>query len=99
MEFNLAFEAISICEEQDLLNKAIIKLEKTNKWLTHLVEKWETLYKIANVHWTTVKDIINVNNLTSTTLEIGQELTIPTKKEPTPTLKSIKTWTTISQKS
>lgn len=48
---------------------------------TYKVIKGDTLYSIAQKFNTTVNDIIKLNNLTSTTLSIGQELFIPTTKE------------------
>ncbi len=42
------------------------------------VQAGDTLYSIAKKYNTTVNDIVNLNNLTSTVLSIGQELTIPT---------------------
>ena len=39
------------------------------------------VYSLANKYNTTVSDIIETNNLTSTSLSIGQQLKIPTKEE------------------
>jgi len=41
------------------------------------VQKGDTLYKIANDFGTSVDELKNINNLTSNTLMIGQELLIP----------------------
>lgn len=43
----------------------------------YIVKKGDTLYSIANSLGTTVNDIKRVNNLTSNTLTIGQQLLIP----------------------
>ena len=44
----------------------------------YIVQKGDTLYKIAQNYDTTVGDIIRLNNLTNTSLSIGQILEIPT---------------------
>lgn len=43
----------------------------------YTVQKGDSLYKIANKYNTTVQEIININNLTSSNLSIGQILKIP----------------------
>ena len=43
----------------------------------YTVKKGDSLYSIARVYETTVDEIINLNHLTSTTLSIGQQLSIP----------------------
>ena len=43
----------------------------------HIVQAGDTLFSIARSFRTTVDEIIRVNNLTSTTLSIGQQLIIP----------------------
>jgi len=54
--------------------------------LYYIVKSGDSLYKIANQYNVTVNDLINANNLTSTTLQIGQQLIIPsTGTTPTPT--------------
>jgi len=45
---------------------------------TYTVQRGDTLYKIAQQFNTTVGEIISLNNLTNTTLSIGQVLRIPT---------------------
>jgi LysM repeat protein len=49
---------------------------------TYVVQKGDTLWSIATAFNTTPSDIMSLNNLTSTSLSIGQELKIPS---PTPT--------------
>jgi len=46
--------------------------------LTYYVVKGDTLYGIANKYDTTVDELMKLNNLTSNTLSIGQQLLIPT---------------------
>ncbi|MGE5456518.1 MAG: LysM peptidoglycan-binding domain-containing protein [Ignavibacteriales bacterium] len=43
----------------------------------HIVQPGDTLYSIAKKYNTIVEELIRVNNLTSTTLTIGQKLVIP----------------------
>jgi LysM repeat protein len=47
------------------------------EFLIHTVQLGETLWGIARKYSTTVDEIMNLNNLTSTTLSIGQKLKIP----------------------
>ena len=47
--------------------------------LTYIVEKGDTLYKIAQKYNTTVDEIKELNNLTDNNLFIGEQLLIPTK--------------------
>jgi len=44
---------------------------------TYTVKAGDTLYGISNQFGVSVNDLVNTNNLTSTTLQIGQILTIP----------------------
>ena len=44
---------------------------------TYIVQKGDTLYSIATKYNTNVNSLKELNNLTSNTLSIGQELTIP----------------------
>ena len=46
--------------------------------ITYTVIRGDTLFSLANRFGTTVNAIMNLNNLTSTTLSIGQQLLIPT---------------------
>ena len=46
---------------------------------TYTVKKGDSLYSIARIYNTTVNEIINLNNLKSTSLSIGQTLKIPEK--------------------
>lgn len=49
----------------------------------YVVKAGDSLWSIANKYNTTVNDLINLNNLTSTTLSIGQTLKIPTSENIT----------------
>ena len=47
----------------------------------YIVQKGDSLYKIAGKYNTTVNELIKLNNLTSQNLSIGQKLLIPTIEE------------------
>ena len=51
--------------------------EVPDNYVTYIVQKGDSLYKIANEYNVTVSDIINANQLASTTLSVGQILLIP----------------------
>lgn len=68
---NLSSNLLSI--GQKLL---IPKSESTNN-KQYVVKSGDTLYKIAQSNGTTVTDIINLNNLPTTNLSIGQILLLP----------------------
>jgi len=53
----------------------VVTVEKEN---VYVVQKGDSLYKIANSYDTTVSELMRLNNLTSTALSIGQILEIPT---------------------
>lgn len=53
----------------------------------YTVQRGDSLWKIANQFNVNVNDLINANNLTSTVLQVGQQLIIPTtttQPQPTP---------------
>ena len=60
----------------DVLKIPVIE-DETNKNNLYTVKKGDSLYKIAQNYDTTVSELMKLNNLTSTTLSIGQELKIP----------------------
>ena len=53
------------------------EIEERPKENVYIVQRGDSLYKIAQNYDVTVSDIINKNNLTSTNLSIGQVLEIP----------------------
>lgn len=50
-----------------------------NNMFIYTVKKGDSLYNIAKKYNTTVKDIIDINNLKSTSLGVGQQIRIPEK--------------------
>ena len=54
----------------------------------YVVKSGDSLYKIANENNTSVSEIMQLNNLTSTNLSIGQKLKLPTKVFNTYVVKS-----------
>ena len=53
-----------------------------NNMFIYTVKSGDSLYSIARKYNTTVKDIIDINNLTNTNLSIGQQLRIPETYTP-----------------
>lgn len=49
----------------------------TQPTITYTVKKGDSLYKIANAYNTSVTAIMNLNNLTTNNLSVGQQLKIP----------------------
>ena len=95
---NLTSNNLSI--GQSLLIKKMPK-ENTNV-TTYTVKSGDTLYSIAKKYNTTVNAITTLNNLTSNTLSIGQNLKIPVStqntNEKTYTVKSGDTLYSIARK-
>ncbi len=60
--------------------------EKPETTISYTVKKGDSLWKIANEYNVSVNDIINLNNLTSNILQVGQVLLIPvtTTRPPEP---------------
>jgi len=50
----------------------------TNGYDTYVVKSGDTLYGIANRYNTTANELMNINNLTSNVLSIGQRILVPT---------------------
>ena len=49
----------------------------------YIVKAGDTLYSIARKFNTTVNELVNLNNLTSNTISIGQQIKLPIKEEQT----------------
>jgi membrane-bound lytic murein transglycosylase D len=72
--------------------KAIAK-PRNGRALSHIVRKGDSLYIIAKQYGTTTKKIQELNNLKTTTLHIGQVLTIfAGKAQPPPTIDGLATY-------
>lgn len=65
------------------INQQLKIPKKTTGGQTYTVQKGDSLYSIAKKFNTTVDAITRANNLTSTTLQIGQQLLIPGTTPPT----------------
>ena len=61
----------------------------------YTIVKGDNLYNIASRYNTTIKDIMNLNNLKSTNLSIGQKLRIPEKYDNNDELPSYITYTVV----
>ena len=63
--------------DSNLLNvgqKLLVPKNDSNKYI---VKAGDSLYKIAMVNGTTITELINLNELTTTNLSIGQVLYLP----------------------
>ena len=56
----------------------------TNSTTTYTVKRGDTLYGISNQYGVSVLDIVNLNNLSSTNLSVGQVLQIPSSSGTNP---------------
>lgn len=54
-----------------------------NNYDTYTVKSGDTLYKIANQYNTTVDNLMNINNLSTNLLSIGQKLLVPKESQST----------------
>ena len=61
----------------------------------YIVAKGDTLWSIANKYGITVDELINYNNLPSSTISIGQELKIPTGEVANPTTYTVQSGDTL----
>lgn len=62
--------------------------DSITNYITHTVKKGDNLYRIARSYGTTQQEIMNLNNLSSNLLSIGQTLRIPTNGQVTYTVKA-----------
>lgn len=69
---NLSSPALSIGQVLKLPSKQITEEN------SYIVKSGDSLYKIAQNNNTTVSELMNLNNLSSTTLRVGQVLKLPT---------------------
>ena len=74
-ENNLESSQLSIGQQLVIPRVNITTL--SNSGTTYTVKSGDSLYKIAQQYGVTVNDLIRINNLTNTTLQIGQKLIIP----------------------
>ena len=58
----------------------IIDETTPGEYITYTVKSGDNLYSIANRYGVSVKEIMNLNNLTSNLLNVGQTLRIPTSE-------------------
>ena len=61
-----------------------------NPTITYTVKKGDSLYSIARQYNTSVSNIVSLNNLTSNSLSIGQQLKIPSSSSNTQTVYIVK---------
>lgn len=62
----------------------------TDSEITYTVKRGDSLYSIANKYNTSVNSIVNLNNLKSTNLSIGQMLKIPNNSNSSNTVYTVK---------
>lgn len=74
---NLTSNLLDVGQKLVIPNQQV-KPETPNNYITYIVQRGDSLYKIANNYNTTVAAIMQANQLTNTTLSIGQTLLIPT---------------------
>ena len=73
---NLTSNLLTI--NQKLLIPTVPLPPQPNEYITYIVKKGDSLYNIAKQYDLTVNDLINYNQLPTTTLSIGQKILIPT---------------------
>lgn len=88
----LEYKNLSNYEEIiDIITDTIAKYIKKNN--TYIVKKGDSLYQIAKKYNTTIEKIKTLNNLTSNSLSIGQQLYIPTSQTEQESTQSKNTYT------
>lgn len=70
--------------------------DNPNNMFIYTVKKGDSLYNIAKKYNTTVKDIIDLNNLKNNSLSIGQEIRIPEKYTEEVTIPSYINYTVVN---
>ena len=66
---------------QQLIIPSIPEAPSAGEYIKYTVQKGDSLYSIANEFKTTVNDLINYNQLSSSTLSVGQQILIPMEKD------------------
>ena len=90
---NLTTNTLSVGQTLKIPNIKGTNQQQEN-YSTYIVKAGDSLYKIASLYQTSVNNIKDLNNLTSNTLSIGQELKIPANSNQTPS--NYKTYTVVS---
>ena len=81
---NLTSDTLQVGQILRLPSSTITPPSDEQEYIIYTVKANDTLYKIAQNFNTTVNDIKQLNNLTSDTLQIGQQLLIPVEQTTTP---------------
>lgn len=76
---NLKSTVLTIGQVLKIPTNEEVPLPPENDVIIYVVKKGDSLWSIAKSYDVTVDDIINANNLTSTSLQVGQQLKIPKK--------------------
>ena len=75
---NLSSNLLQIGQVLKIPKSGLEDIPQNGNSVSYVVQRGDTLYKIASQYGVSVNDIISANNLTSTNLTIGQQLIIPT---------------------
>jgi len=65
----------------------------TENYQTYTVKSGDSLWKIANQFDTTVDNLISINNLSTTVLQVGQQLLVPSTQTTPPPTENYQTYT------
>jgi len=91
--FIVAGQLLKIPQSGYVYQAPEVTVPRDGQALTHAVSKGDSLFIIAKQYGTTTKKIQELNNLTTTELHIGQELTIfPGKDTPPPSVDGLATY-------